>query len=274
MSEQIKKIVMADGTELDATAFLYMLLSSKGNLQITSPEGKSINIESNKHLKVKPGSGGQIEILCDHTGDLSEVLIKALVAVDASGADLPSEIPVRFKFNCTEAEYNTKDATDVNPFDMKFKTGLKESKPGEHYCQVKLKGRSFDFRCYEHGGIALQPAGRDHDGHENKIKFETDRMVDVDVEANASDYAGEGGKGIEIGTVNSQFTSFYTKEYRFRASSPIFAVTRGPITETSTGKFDYPTQADDSKDIKNDDDPITWGDLVAAVKYLKGQGVI
>lgn len=265
---------MSDGTELDATAFLYMLLSSKGNLQITSPEGKSINIESNKHLKIKPGSGGQIEILADHTGDLGEVLIKALVAVDASGADLESEIPVRLKFNCTEAEYNTKDATDVNPFDMKFKTGLKESKAGEHYCQVKFKGRSFDFRCYEHGGIALQPAGRDGSGHENKIKFETDRKVDVDVAATAEDYVGEGGKGIEIGTINSQFTSLFTKEYRFKGDAPIFGVTRGAITETTTGKFDYPTQADDSKDIKNDEAPITWNDLIAAVKYLKGQGVI
>ena len=69
------KLVDAQGNEIGTfdvgqlTAALAALLelSAKDNLNISSP--KSINLEPTKHVKIKPGDGGQIELLPDHTGD-------------------------------------------------------------------------------------------------------------------------------------------------------------------------------------------------------------
>lgn len=268
-------------------------LSSKNNLEFSSP--KSINIEPTKHVKVKPGDGGQIELLADHTGDLDEVLVKALVSVDDQGVDLENELPVRMKLNSTEMEFNTKGATDINEYEMKFKTGVKDTAAGEHYCQTKLKGRSFDLRCYEHGGIALQPCGTDSDGHENKIKFESSRTSEIGEEQT---HSNEGGKGAEFGTFNNDHASLYTGDYRFKKDAMVLAVTRGAMaTNSETGKTDYPTQDDDFKDIPvsvegnactfnestgewevpSGDTAIlgcTWEDIIKAVLFLKGNGSI
>ena len=277
MAIQIKSIFAQDENgnevEIDATAFLYMLLSSKGNIEITSP--KNINIEPTKSLKIKAGNGAQVELLADHTGDVSEVLVKALTSVDANGNELDKEKPVRLKINSTELELNTKDAQDINTYDIKFKTGVKSSAAGEHYCQTKLKGRSFDIRCYEHGGVALQPCGTDSKNKENKIKFESSRKTALGATA---EYADEGGKGLEFGTFNNEHASLFCGDYRFKGDAPIYGVTRGAVTETTNDsgdtKWDYPTQTDDTKDIINDANPITWNDLIKGIKYLKSQGVI
>lgn len=264
MAEQIKKIFLSNGTELDATAFLYLLLSSKDNIEISSP--KNINIEPVKSIKFKPGSGAQVEFLADHTGDVSEVLLKALTAVDADGNDLPAELPIRFKFNCDETEFNKKGAAEVDTFDIKYKTGRKEGK-GNTYCQAKMKARSWDIRCMEHGGIALQPNGEDGDGHENKIKFESNRISNI---GDAAEYEGSGGDGMEFGTFNNEHSSLYTGDYRFKGDAPIYGVTRGELEKNlSTGKTDYPTQADDFKDIIPEGqlaDPVTWNDIIELVR--------
>lgn len=267
MAEQINKIFLSNGTEIDASTFLYFLLSAKGNIEIGSP--KNINFEPTKSIKFKPGSGAQVEFLADHTGDLGEVLLKALVAVDAEGNDLAAELPIRFKFNCNEIEFNKKGAAEVDTFDIKYKTGRKENK-GDVYCQAKMKARSWDIRCMEHGGIALQPNGQDGDGHENKIKFESNRVSNI---GGAARYNGSGGDGMEFGTFNNEHSSLFTGDYRFNGDAPIYGVTRGELVEDSvTGKVDYPTQADDFKDIIPDDqksNPITWNDIIKAVQYLK-----
>lgn len=296
----IKKIKLVDknGNELGVVSVgqlaeeiaALLNLSSKNNLEITSE--KSINLEPSKHIKVKPGDGGQIELLSDHTGDLDELLIKVLVSVDEDGEDLEKELPIRLKLNSAETEFNTKGAQDENTYEVKFKTGAKDSDSGEHYCQTKFKGRSFDFRCYEHGGIALQPCGEDGNGNENKIKFESSRKSAVDEEG---EYESEGGKGLEFGTFNNEHSSLFTKDYRFKSDGVVYAVTRGTISESSNGKTDYPTQSDDFKDI-----PVTmegsqctfdsqngwvapsgetvlsctWEEIIKAVLFLKGNGSI
>lgn len=276
--------------QLAAEVASHISLSSKNNLELTSP--KSINIEPTKHVKVKPGDGGQIELLADHTGDLDEVLVKALVSVDDQGVDLASELPVRLKLNSTEMEFNTKGAADVNEYDVKFKTGVKDSSAGEHYCQTKMKGRSFDIRCYEHGGIALQPCGEDSNHNENKIKFESSRTNAI---GQAGQYDSEGGQGLEFGTFNNEHASLYTGDYRFKADGRVIAVTRGTIAQAASGKTDYPTQDDDFKDIPltKEGSPCTWDptngweapsgetilsctweDIINAVLFLKGNGSI
>lgn len=265
-------------------------ISSKDNLEITSI--KSINIEPTKHVKVKPGDGGQIELLSDHSGDLDEVLVKVLVSVDEQGEDLPSEVPIRLKLNSTETEFNTKGASDNNVYELKFKTGVKDSAQGEHYCQTKLKGRSFDIRCYEHGGIALQPCGQDSNNHENKVKFESSRTSAL---GDAPQYNSEGGQGLEFGTFNNEHSSLFTGDYRFNANGVVYAVSRGTITENQSGKTDYPTQGDDFKDIPITEEgsqctysqqdgwtaPLgetilscTWEEIIKAVLFLKGNGSI
>lgn len=276
--------------QLAAEVASLISLSSKNNLELTSP--KSINIEPTKHVKVKPGDGGQIELLADHTGDLDEVLVKALVSVDDQGVDLASELPIRLKLNSTEMEFNTKGAADINEYDVKFKTGVKDSSAGEHYCQTKMKGRSFDIRCYEHGGIALQPCGEDSNHNENKIKFESSRTNAI---GQAGQYDSEGGQGLEFGTFNNEHTSLYTGDYRFKADGRVIAVTRGTIAQAASGKTDYPTQDDDFKDIPltKEGSPCTWDstngweapsgetilsctweDIINAVLFLKGNGSI
>ena len=295
------KLVDAQGNEIGTfdvgqlTAALAALLelSAKDNLNISSP--KSINLEPTKHVKIKPGDGGQIELLPDHTGDLEEVLIKVQASVDENGDDLPSEKPVRLKINSTEIEFNTKGADDINEYDMKFKTGVKATASGEHYCRVEMKGRSFDLRCLEHGGIALQPCGTDSDGHENKIKFESSRTSEIGEEQT---HSNEGGMGAEFGTFNNDHASLYTGDYRFKKDAMVLAVTRGTMaTNSETGKTDYPTQDDDFKDIPvsvegnactfnestgewevpSGDTAIlgcTWEDIIKAVLFLKGNGSI
>lgn len=64
---------------------------------------------------------------------------------------------------------------------------------------LKVRAQAIDLRCEKHGGIALQPKGYDSDGNMNKIKFEHG-----------------GGDGLEFGTFNTQKTSIFTDEYRFK----------------------------------------------------------
>lgn len=294
MANVIKKIVLEDGTELDATALRFISLSSKGNLQIGTPEVDSkdwgdgstkakgnLNVESAKNVKIKAGNGGQLELIADNTGDYNEVVFKAVASVNGAGQPLADDLTIRLKLNLSELELNTKDSSEPDSCDIKFRTGKSTNKK---YVSGKIKARSIDLRTYSTapgtgGGVAHQISSCDSDFHENKFKIETDRKVPVElglIDSNANwgnFYNGEGGKGMEIFTMNSQFMSAWARTYRFKGDAPIYAVTRGSLA-TDGDKVDFPTQADDSKDIINDESPITWNDLVKAVKYLKSQGVI
>lgn len=158
---------------------------------------------------------------------------------------------------------------------------IDDPEPNNGAVPVKLQGRSFDIRCFNHGGIALQPAGRDSDGFENKIKFESSRKVSPDVVATASDYVLEGGKGVEFGTFNNLHTSIFTGDYRFKGDAKVYGVTRGEIYENDKHKFDYPTQADDFKDIipteceEGDEYKVsgaTWNEIVKVARnYADGK---
>jgi hypothetical protein len=133
----------------------------------------------------------------------------------------------------------------------------------------KLKSRTIDLRCHDHGGIALQPCGVDDNNKENKIKFESDRKVSANTSANpATDYTGEGGTGVEFGTFNNEHSSLFTKDYRFNKDGIVYAVTRQ--TPTTIGdKIDYPTQSDDFKDVIDPDLGVSWETLIKTAKVFE-----
>lgn len=138
----------------------------------------------------------------------------------------------------------------------------------EKWGYLKVKARAIDLRCNAHGGVALQPCGKDGEGFENKIKFESSRTNEIT--ADTATYASVGGDGMEFGTFNNLHTSLYTGDYRFKGDAKVYGVTRGAVAQTATGKMDYPTQADDFKDIIDETTPsATWNEIIGLVKRVE-----
>ena len=183
-------------------------LNDKGNMSIES-DSKHVNIEAAKGLQLKP---------------TTNITFDSSRRMDAG------------KGNEVHLQFLDDDHDPENPDHGHDK---------EKYAEVKYEGRSHDIRCFEHGGIALQPCGSDNEGHENKIKFESSRINELGEEG---EYGIEGGKGLEFGTFNNLHSSLYTGDYRIKDDAPLMPVTRGDVT-TVSGKSDYPTQGDDFKDI-------------------------
>ncbi len=206
-------------------------LNSKGNFSIESLT-KHLNIESAKGVQIKPST----TIIMDSSRRIK------------SGKG--NEIQVEAKFDdFGDTAYDGYDGCD------------------EEWAELKLNSRNLDLRCHDHGGIALQIAGKDKNGNENKIKFESDRTNSISESGN---YNGEGGKGLEFGTFNNLHSSLFTKDYRFNKNGKVFAVTRGPLETNDKGKTDYPTQSDDFKDIINEATAsATWQTIVTVADKYK-----
>lgn len=161
-----------------------------------------------------------------------------------------------------------------------FDTGRREDSKGENegiievanddtkkWASFKIKSRNLDLRCNDHGGIALQIAGEDKTGFENKVKFESSRTTAIDATA---EYCEEGGKGLEFGTFNNEHTSLYTGDYRFKGDALVYGVTRKAPKAESSGKIDYPTQSDDFKDVIDAGTPrASWIDIISAATVCK-----
>lgn len=204
--------------------------NSKGNLAIESLT-KHVNIEAKKGIQLKPTTN----IIFDSSRRI----------LNSKG----NEVHLQFIFDdydeSTSGQYPGDD---------------------EEYAELKVEARNIDLRCFDHGGIALQPCGTDGDDFENKIKFESSRTAALD--SQNPTYATEGGKGLEFGTFNNEHSSLFTKDYRFNKDGVVYAVTRGTPT-TVDGKFDYPTQSDDFKDITDNTISATWRDIIMAAKVFK-----
>ena len=205
-------------------------LNDKGNLAIESLS-KHLNLESAQGIQIKPTT----TIIFDSSRRIAN--------------NKGNEINVEAKFDDfdkrTDAEYAGKDGSN------------------EAYAELKIKSRNLDLRCQDHGGIALQIAGQDGHGNENKIKFESDRTSPI---GSTGTYNGEGGKGLEFGTFNNEHASLFCGDYRFKGDANVYGVTRGAIETTSSGKMDYPTQGDDFKDIKDENKKATWYDIINAAR--------
>jgi hypothetical protein len=256
------------------SSFLYM--NDKGNLCLettaeNTPSGKKgkINIESNDDIQIKPGD--DIMLYGDHRGEgkTDEVSIKVM---DGTGDD---DVPAKLQLNMSEITLTTKDkvGNDSGVLDI----NVNKAKNTKGY--LKVRAQAIDLRCEDHGGIALQPKGEDGDGNMNKIEFEHG-----------------GGDGLEFGTFNTEHTSIYTGDYRFKKDGVIKLANR--FTEVSdkadandsTTAYKYLKNnatnnaakatsenttfdaADDFYDFVDSSDPTcTWNDIIVAVNYIKSQ---
>lgn len=209
-------------------------LNDKGNFALESKK-KHLNLESAKGIQVKP------------TTTLTLDSTRRIIAGKGN------EIQVEARFD---------DFGDV--------TGYKGA--DEEWAELKINSRNLDLRCHEHGGIALQIAGKDSDGNENKIKFESDRTNSISEDGT---YNGEGGKGLEFGTFNNLHSSLYTGDYRFKGNGMVYGVLREAPVQTETGKWDYPTQSDDFKDpITEITKRATWNQIIEAANKCNGKDEI
>lgn len=204
--------------------------NSKGNLSIESLD-KHVNIEAKKGIQMKPTT--------NITFDSSRRI--------RNGKG--NEVHLQFV-------YDDYDANNTGVY----------SGDDEEYAELKIEARNIDIRCFDHGGVAVQPCGTDGQGHENKIKFESSRTAPLG-SANPT-YSREGGKGMEFATFNNEHTSIFTGDYRFNKDGMVYAVTRDTPT-TVDGKTDYPTQSDDFKDIVNDSLCVKWETIVKTAKVFE-----
>ena len=145
-------------------------------------------------------------------------------------------------------------ADDAKVMDVRILTGVTldsgQNSEREERGYLKVRAQAIDLRCEKHGGIALQPKGYDGNGNMNKIKFEHG-----------------GGDGLEFGTFNTEKSSLYTDEYRFKKDGVWKMATRTttpntktsyddntPVGKTPTTQDKYVKQADDFYDIIDSED--------------------
>lgn len=211
------------------------------------------------NIALKPGD--DIEFWAHHRGSSKndEVSVKILTEVPkVSDPTKTDEVAAKLQLNSADIVLTSKDKQDDSDV-MNVVVNKAQNTRG----YLKVRAQAIDLRCEDNGGIALQPKGTDGSNHENKIKFEHN-----------------GGDGVEFGTFNTEKTSIFTDEYRFKEDGVVYAVTRGALETTykvpndpSSGvkKIDYPTQADDFKDILDNSKSCTWNDIIVAVNYIKSQ---
>ena len=205
-------------------------VSSKGNVTVGS--NKNVNIEpawdnntsnySGNYGDVAIKSGDDIQF-CSHHREPKKR--DKIVVKNIDGSDNPVKLQVvagevdlavgtksnpktatRKKNNTTGEDISNQPlfkADDAKVLDVRILTGnvLQEGTANERDDRgyLKVRAQAIDLRCEKHGGIALQPKGYDSDGNMNKIKFEHG-----------------GGDGLEFGTFNTEKTSIFTDEYRFK----------------------------------------------------------
>lgn len=265
-------------------------LNDSGNLEISNKELSSaaadskVNIVSKSDIQIKPGDDGTLQLDCEQNileGDPAELSVKV-----CNGSFSKSNRVVGAKINVADItidnqkahtlKVDQEDVFDIDKIRVTFRTdkwktpgGVTDTptrRNGVGPVEVKLRAKSFDVRCHGDqpgGGIALQTSGRDNDGRENKVKFESSRTSEI----NDPDptYATEGGEGLEFGTFNNLHSSLFTADYRFNKDGVVYAATREtPVVAPGETKFDYPTQADDFKDVISDKRATTWENIVFA----------
>lgn len=228
-------------------------VNNKGNLNIetsteignTPADKGKINIEANSDIQLKPGD--DIVLYSHHRaeGKTDEVAVKV-----TDGDD----VPVKLQLNAAEITLTTKDKTGDNAEVLDVNVNSGKNTKG----YLKVRAHAIDLRCEDHGGIALQPKGKDSQDHENKIKFEHG-----------------GGDGLEFGTFNTEKTSIFTDEYRFNKDGVWKMATR--VKEASdkadaddaTTAYKYQKQTDDFYDVIDNSDAVaTTKDIIKTASAL------
>lgn len=263
-------------------------LTAKGN------KGTNVNLAGDNNINIEPrpaagtGEGKNTPGLADRKGgniafkpgdDIEfwahkrgtskndEVSIKMLTEVPkASDPTKTDEVAAKLQLNAADIVLTSKDKQTKSD-----EMNVTVNKAANTRGYLKVRAQAIDLRCEEAGGIALQPKGYDSDGNMDKIKFEHG-----------------GGDGLEFGTFNTEHTSLYTDDYRFKKDGVIKLSTRTPVarnttTDTTDPNYDnkyqandatthyyYTKQADDLYDVIDANDPTcTWGDIVSIISELK-----
>ena len=229
----------------------YVNITSKGNVEISSP--KNINIEpagdetTNTYGDISLKPGDDIEFLSEHrpSDKQDEISLKV------HNGD---KQPVKLQINASEFVLSTKDKVGDNANVLDVTVNSAKNTRG----YLKVRAQAIDLRSESHGGIALQPKGTDGT-FENKIKFEHG-----------------GGDGLEFGTFNTQHTSLYTNDYRFKKDGIIRLATRTTVASDKADENDattalkYVKAQDDFYDNIDANDPTcTWEDIVKYIYWAK-----
>ena len=271
---------------INVTGVLFGELKSKGNkgTNVTLAGNNNINIEpraalgtgegENKpsdanrkggNIALKPGD--DIELWAHKRGSKKrdEVSIKMMTEVpNASDPSQMDEVAAKLQLNTADIMVTSKDkATESDITNIVF------NKASNTRGYLKVRAQAIDLRSETHGGIALQPRGNDGDGKQNKIKFEHG-----------------GGDGLEYGTFNTEKTSIYTGEYRFKKDGVVKMASRVVLDNTPgqggndkykdsnvdpTTHYSYQKQADDFYDVIASGDPqCTWEDIINVASTLNG----
>lgn len=283
MANLIYQITVKDSTSGAETTYDVCLPKSIAQLfSLTGSSGTNLTVGSLKHINFEPleGSGdiqfkpGDDIAFYSHHRDATKTDEVSLKILDAQ------DYPVKLQIQAANLTLSTKGkdltqthhtngsgsvvSTDSSPeseiFDVNVNTG---NSTGNKKGYLKVRARAIDLRCEEHGGIALQPKGRDSNNFMNKIKFEHG-----------------GGDGLEFGTFNTEKSSLFTNEYRFNKDGVVKMATR---TTTPSDKADptdpttqnkYVKQSDDFYDqIDEDDETATWGDIIKTAATFNNSNV-
>lgn len=232
-------------------------VNSKGNTTVSA--SKHINIEpayvinggegTYGDVQIKPGDDITLESHHRALDKRDEITIKT-----SNGQDGASKAPVKLQVIAADMTLSSKGKTeDSNVMNVNVTTGS-----GKGY--LKVRAQAIDLRCEEHGGIALQPKGKDSQNHMNKIKFEHG-----------------GGDGLEFGTFNTEKTSIFTDEYRFNregvwkmATRQTQASDKADVADDTTA-LKYVKQADDFYDvIAQDDEQCKTKDIIKTAYAMNG----
>ena len=262
--------------------------SSKGNVTLGST--KNINLEPAWDGNIQNYSGNYGDIafkpgddiqFCSHHREPKKR--DKIVLKNIDGSDNPVKFQVvageidlavgtasnpktatrkKSKVDGSDTEETLFKADDAKVMDVRILTGVTldsgQNSERDERGYLKVRAQAIDLRCEKHGGIALQPKGYDGDGNMNKIKFEHG-----------------GGDGLEFGTFNTEKTSLYTNEYRFKKDGIWKMATRAttsntkavyddntPTGKTSTAALKYVKQADDFYDIITPEDAQTTTEAI------------
>lgn len=206
------------------------------------------------NIALKPGD--DIEFWGHKRGSSKsdEVSVKIMTEVPkASDPTKTDEVAAKLQLNAGDIVLTSKDKQTQSD-----EMNITVNKAADTRGYLKVRAQAIDLRSESHGGIALQPKGTDGT-FENKIKFEHG-----------------GGDGLEFGTFNTQHTSLYTNDYRFKKDGIIRLATRTTVPSDKadendpTTAYKYAKEADDFYDHINVNDPTcTWEDVVRYISWAK-----
>ncbi len=206
------------------------------------------------NIALKPGDDIEFWAHKRGTSKNDEVSVKIMTEVPkASDPTKTDEVAAKLQLNTADIVLTSKDKQEESD-EMNIVVNQDTNTRG----YLKVRAQAIDLRSESHGGIALQPKGTDGT-FENKIKFEHG-----------------GGDGLEFGTFNTQHTSLYTNDYRFKKDGIIRLATRTTVAsdkadaDDATTAYKYVKANDDFYDNIDANDPTcTWEDIVKYIAWAK-----